>query len=642
MKRLRFLSILLVSAVFLVGQFAYFADQGLAASRGFSGSRGSGFGRSAPWSSPTQKTWNRSGGGLFGQERGSSGYSKPSLGQRPGAYQQPPQSSGSSSSGYSKPSLGGGAPVSPRPETGKFSYPGTGSSQTPSSSGYSKPSLGSGQPPSVSSGSGGYSKPTPAEVSRPGASTSGGYTKPSPSPEQGKFTGGSRFDRQTVNQLEKKKAQESLERYKAEQSKFQKPAYKVEGVESNPLYQKAKNYSGFDYGTYYGNRDNFYRQQNWAPPSYAFGSSPAFGLFSGMFLYWMLDHIGNKSVAATAYNHWNDPGFQKWRDEVGTLAKDNPELKSKLDEMDKQVKALQGTPKDPAYLPPGVPPEVALAGSVLATKKPEKPVLRIATGREGGWYDRFGVKLAETAQTLQVESIRTEGSLDNLRMLAEGKADMAIVQSDVLAIMDKKLQGKDLISEQSSLYLEYAQLIANRDSGIKSVQDIDPSKNVVLVGPKGSGTALTWEALGYLDKRYQKIPFQYSDYDSALSEVQKNSKALMLFVGGLNSDFLKKAESVAEKSGNLRLVTLDDRHFARRADKHGNSIYRFAEIQSDIYPSLQKGWFFSGDVRTLAVQAVVVLRTEWARKFGPEAMDALSKAILTVKPDIQKLANRTQ
>jgi TRAP-type uncharacterized transport system substrate-binding protein len=116
----------------------------------------------------------------------------------------------------------------------------------------------------------------------------------------------------------------------------------------------------------------------------------------------------------------------------------------------------------------------------------------------------------------------------------------------------------------------------------------------------------------------------------------------MLFVGGLNSDFLKKAEDVAEKSGNLRLVTLDDRQFARRADKHGNAIYRFAEIRSDIYPSLQKGWFFSGDVRTLAVQAVLVLRTEWPQKFGPESMDALSKAILTVKPDIQKLANKTQ
>jgi len=42
----------------------------------------------------------------------------------------------------------------------------------------------------------------------------------------------------------------------------------------------------------------------------------------------------------------------------------------------------------------------------------------------------------------------------------------------------------------------------------------------------------------------------------------------------------------------------------------------------------------------LGVQAVLVLRTDWARKFGPEAMDALSKAILEARPEIQRLVNK--
>ena len=62
-------------------------------------------------------------------------------------------------------------------------------------------------------------------------------------------------------------------------------------------------------------------------------------------------------------------------------------------------------------------------------------------------------------------------------------------------------------------------------------------------------------------------------------------------------------------------------------------------IPSNIYPALQKGWFFSGDVETLAVEAVLVLRTEWVEKFGPVAMDAVSVAILEAKPDIQHLVN---
>ncbi len=632
MKTMRKVLSIVLSVTLALGNIAYFSDLAEAASRGSSGSRSSGFSRSAPWSPPTQNTWNRSGGGFFGGSGGqSSGYAKPSLKEIPsGGYQKPVSGSSPGASGYSKPSLGRQSSPDAMPQSGGYSK-------------YNKPAFRT-QPTPGGAQSGGYSKPSPPESGQApksqGPAMSGGYAKPSAPTGQGRFAGGTKFDKSTVNQLNKNKSQESLERYKSEQARFKNPPQTVAGAESNPLYQKAKNYSGFDYGTHYSNRDNYYRQQNWQPPAYAFGGSPSSGIFSSLFLFWMLDNMSNKSVAATAYNHSNDPGFQKWRQEAESQAKNNTELKAKLDEMDKQIKAMQGTPKDPSYLPPGVPPEVALAENVLATKKPEKPPLRFATGQTGGWYDKYGAIFKQDAPSIDVRTINTTGSLENLKLLAEGKADMAIVQSDVLAIMDKKIPGKDLISEQSTLYVEYAQLLANRDSGIKSVQDIDPAKNIVYVGPKGSGTALTWEALGVLDKKYKKIPVNYADYSSALSEVEKSPKALMLFVGGLNSLFLKNAEEAAKKTGNLRLVTLDDRQFVGKADKHGNAIYKFMQIPSNVYPDLQKGWIFSSDVETLAVQAVLVLRTDWAQKYGPEAMDALSKVVLVTKPEIQKLVNK--
>lgn len=635
MKTVRIVLSIMLSVTLALGNIAYFDGLAEAASRGFSSSRSSGFGRSAPWSTPTKNTWNRSGGGIFGGGEGtSSGYAKPSVKQIPyGGYQKPGPASMSGQSGYSKPSLGGQAVPGSMPQSDGYSK-------------YNKPSFRTQQGQQGGAQSGGYSKPSPTDSGQArkpeGPPTSGGYAKPSAPTGEGRFAGGTKFDKSTINQLNKKKSQESLERYKSEQAKFKNPAYKVEGVESNPLYNKAKNYSGFDYGTYYSNRDNYYRQQNWQPPAYAFGGSPSSGIFSSLFLFWMLDHMSNKGAATAAYNYSSDPGFQKWRQDAESLAKDNTELKSKLDEMDKQIKSMQGTPKDPSYLPPGVPPEVAIAENVLAAKKPEKPPLRFATGQTGGWYDRYGAMFKQAASNIDVKSINTSGSLENLRMLAEGQADMAIVQSDVLAIADKKIPGKDLITEQSTLYVEYAQLLANRESGIKSVQDIDPNKNIVYVGPKGSGTALTWEALGLLDKKYEKIPVKNSDYSSALADVEKNPKALMLFVGGLNSEFLRRAEEATKKSGKLRLVTLDDRDFLGKIDKHGNAIYKFMQIPANVYPDLQRGWFFSGEVETLAVQAVLVLRTQWAENYGPEAMDALSKAILATKPEMQKLVNKTQ
>ena len=220
----------------------------------------------------------------------------------------------------------------------------------------------------------------------------------------------------------------------------------------------------------------------------------------------MLDHLTDKNVAAAAYNHSDDPGFQKWQQEVEKQAKDNAELKAKLAEMDKQINERKGTPKDPTYLPPGVPPEVALSESVLAAKKPVKPLLRFATGPAGGWYAKSADMLKKAESNLEIRAVPTGGSLDNLRLLVKGEADLAIVQSDVLAMMEKKLPGKSLISEQSTLYVEVAQLIANRDSGVKSVEDIDPRKNFIFVGPKGSGTALTWEGLCEQAEHFRNIP----------------------------------------------------------------------------------------------------------------------------------------
>jgi TRAP transporter TAXI family solute receptor len=478
---------------------------------------------------------------------------------------------------------------------------------------------------------GGYSKPAGPE-----AAGSGGYSKPTGAVPSGKFSGGSTFDKTGMEAEKKARAQASLERYKAEQGKFKAPEYKVEGASQHPLADKAKVYSRFDYGNHYSARDGFYRSSGYVPPAYAFNSSPGFGMFDALFLYWMLDHISNKNVAATAYHHADDPGFKKWREEAERQAKDNPDLKAKLEEMDKQIKSLQGTPKDPAYIPPGVPPEAVLAPSVLASKKAEKPKLRFATGQAGGWYDKFGDLFKKEGKNLDTVVINTAGSLDNMKLLANGEADLAVIQSDALALWEKKYPEKVFMTEQASLYEEYVQLVANRRSGVSSLRDLDPRRHVIYVGPSGSGTSLTWAALCEYAPKLKKIPVKNAPYDEALQETVKNPHALMLFVGALRSDFLKKAESVAAKSENLRLVEIDEPLLKNLKDRNGNPVYKVGEIPASVYPNLQRGWFFSSSVKTVSVTAVLALRTQWAEKFGPEAMDALSVTVLETKPVIEK------
>ena len=424
-----------------------------------------------------------------------------------------------------------------------------------------------------------------------------------------------------------------MKAYQGEQQKFKQPvAPPSQGeVAANPVYQKAQTYSKFDHGNYYTRRNTYYGGTGWSPPSYVYGSSPSFGVWDAMMWWMVLDNVGKRQYSSAAYHHADDPGYRQWRQEADRLAQNNQELKEKLAKLDAEVKQqeAEGLARNAAYLPPGMPPEVALAPSVLAKKEPQKPKLRFATGQKGGNYDKFSQLLQTEAAkvNIEVELIGTAGAMENLQKLLANSADAALVQSDVLALKQKKFPGQSLISEQAPMYRETVQLVANRGSGIKSIKDLDPQKHVIFIGPEDSGTAITWEGLCQQDESYGKIPVKHADYTTALKEVETNPNALMMLVSGFRSDFLEEAEKFAKETGKLRLVTVDDWDFNDKQDENGNSIYHFVKIPSKTYPSLQKGWFWGRDVETMAVMAVLVLRNDWVKQYDANALDALSLAV---------------
>ena len=114
--------------------------------------------------------------------------------------------------------------------------------------------------------------------------------------------------------------------------------------------------------------------------------APSYGIWDTLFWFMILDRVTDRNHSSMAYHHANDPGYQAWRRDADNLAKDNSELKGKLDALDKQVAAMKGTPVDANYLPKGVPPEVAVAANAIADKPAQKPVIRFATGPKDGNY----------------------------------------------------------------------------------------------------------------------------------------------------------------------------------------------------------------------------------------------------------------
>ncbi len=94
--------------------------------------------------------------------------------------------------------------------------------------------------------------------------------------------------------------------------------------------------------------------QPWSPPPYAQGGGGRFGAWDGLLLWYLLDTLNRPGHARAFHDNRDDPGVRSWRAEAEKRAADDPALRSKLEDLDRQTAALQGEPAQPGRLPPDV------------------------------------------------------------------------------------------------------------------------------------------------------------------------------------------------------------------------------------------------------------------------------------------------
>ncbi|KJB91552.1 DUF2491 family protein [Skermanella aerolata] len=239
-----------------------------------------------------------------------------------------------------------------------------------SSGGYSRPSGGVSRTPSFGSGSTSRSR-TP--------STSGGYARPS-SPGGSSFNYGSQSSGD--RSLSRQSGGDALGRYRAQQEQQRQPPVAAPAPTS-PGYSPGYDYGGSrrsggwgwgsGSGSTYGNRGYADRgfsgwsgSRGWSVPSYAYRSAPRFGIWDGLFLWFLLDNLTRPGYGDFFHHHQNDPGYQQWRTEADRLAADNADLRQKLAALDGKLAEEKDQPRDPEYLPPDTPREVAVADGTEA------------------------------------------------------------------------------------------------------------------------------------------------------------------------------------------------------------------------------------------------------------------------------------
>jgi hypothetical protein len=114
-----------------------------------------------------------------------------------------------------------------------------------------------------------------------------------------------------------------------------------------------------------GRNGGWYRDRGWSPGGVpGLGSSlgqRSFGLWDGVFLAFLLNKLSRPGATDFFHNHRDDAGTREFRAEAARQAQQDPALRERLDELDRRLAERQDQPRDPNYLPPDVPPDVALA-----------------------------------------------------------------------------------------------------------------------------------------------------------------------------------------------------------------------------------------------------------------------------------------
>lgn len=166
--------------------------------------------------------------------------------------------------------------------------------------------------------------------------------------------------------------------------------------------------------------------------------------------------------------------------------------------------------------------------------------LVIATGSKSGVYYPVGEIVARVIKQkfadVQVQVIESQGSLQNLTMLREGKAHLALVQND---IAHYAVNGRHMFSGNpfpglqglATLFPEVVHIVARADSGIASLSDLAGKR--VGVGTENSGTF--HNAMQILERAHvwDRIDPQKIEFGEEISEFEKGHLDAFFFSSGV-------------------------------------------------------------------------------------------------------------
>ena len=208
--------------------------------------------------------------------------------------------------------------------------------------------------------------------------------------------------------------------------------------------------------------------------------------------------------------------------------------------------------------------------------------LRFVTGGESGTYYAFGSVIAQHASNnagVKVVGLVGNGSQANIQELADGTADFAFCQSDVMAyayngtnLFDAKVEG---FSTVAALYMEQVQIVTTNPA-IKTVADLKGKS--VSIGAPGSGVYFNAiDVLGAYGLTESDIKPTYQSFGDSADALKNGQIDAAFIVAGAPTTAVTDLATTKD----TYLVSLDDEHIDKLLES--SDYYTKAVIAKDVY-----------------------------------------------------------
>ena len=266
------------------------------------------------------------------------------------------------------------------------------------------------------------------------------------------------------------------------------------------------------------------------------------------------------------------------------------------------------------------PTVAALATGCRDTKT--SPVT-IAAGTAYGTYAVFAGLLADQLRAvspdLEPTVMSTEGSLDNVRLLRDGKAALGLALEDGLDRIVAGMPEAERPMALARIYENYLHLLVTDDSPIREVEDLRGRR--VVLGASGSGAAGTAVVLlKAAGLRTRDLTVRYMGLTAGLDRLLEDDVDAVFWSGGIPTPTISKAG----RQRPLRMIDLG----ALAAPMSRQSGYRYSTRK---VPPVDYGPRSGGT--TIGVPNLLLARPDLPHRVAREIVDVMvSRADLLI-PD---------